>query len=113
MAIGRFGLHNAEFLKASWILAETTEVNVPSGIITFRVYIQELPNNTKLPKAVTTHSSRFSGYVCVQFEGINGIVQEGSDSGRVYSYYGAMAETPIAPDTIGWMGIIHAYCDED
>lgn len=105
-------LYNAKAPKESWVLRSTKTVNVTSGKITLKSYTQELLNNTKLAKGVTTHSSRFYGYVRARFESVTGTVLKGSDSGRIYSYNGTTAEIPFSPDATGWTGIANTYCDE-
>ena len=44
---------------------------------------------------------------------IFGEVHEGSDSLRVYSYSGDVAETPDNISAGGWNGVAHTYCGTD
>lgn len=93
-----------------WTLRDTKDVAVDAGTINLKSYTMVLLNDTKMCKGVTVHSSRFWGFVRARFETIFGQVHEGSDSGRVKSFYGDTAETK---DSIsgGWNGIAHTYCD--
>ncbi len=97
----------------AWILQDTKNVAVTGGTITLSSYTMTLLNDTKLCKAVTTHIGYFRGYARARFETITGVVYAGSDSGRIYSHYGATAITPDNPSTTGWTGIAHTYCGTD
>lgn len=94
-------------------MRSTKDVEVPSGVITLKSYTEELLDDTKLAKGVTTRSTQFYGYVRARFEEMDGTIKTGSDSGRVYSYHGATAETPSTAEYAGWIGIAHTYCGEE
>ena len=90
----------------SWVLRSTDTYDFPAGSITMESYTYET-GWEKHCKAVTTHSSNFYGYVRARYETLGGSVVSGADSGRVYSYYGATAETSYTGMSIA---IAHTYC---
>lgn len=93
-----------------WTLREDKNVSLDNGkTLNLKSYTMLLLNDTRLCKGVTVHDSYFKGYVRARFETIFGGVHEGSDSGRVESYYGSTALTPDS-DAGGWNGIAHTYC---
>ena len=96
-----------------WKLRATGTYSFSQGNITLKSYTMELLNDTKLCKAVTTHSAYFRGYARARFETLLGSVNSGSDTGRVYGNYGATAETPDNLASGGWSGIAKTYCGVD
>lgn len=96
--------------EPTWVLRNAQTVSVTPGSIVLNSYTMEYLNGTKSCKGVTSHSAEFLGYVRARFENVWGDVIAGSDSGRILSYYGAVAVTPDEPHYVGWNGFAHTYC---
>lgn len=98
-----------EFGLPEWHLRDKQSGTVGLATVTLYSYTMELLNDTKHCKGVTSHSCYQYGFVRARFETIFGEVHKGSDTGRVFSYYGATAETPSSGAADGWNGIAHTY----
>ncbi len=100
-----------EFGMPQWHLTDDQTYEFSNGSIRLKSYIMELLNDTELCKGVTSHSNYMNGYVRARFETALGIVVSGSDSGRVWSFYGATAITPDS-ESGGWSFwyTAHTYC---
>ncbi len=95
----------------TWILRSTDVYNFSNNrTMTLDSYTIEFLNDTKLCKGVTHHSAKLYGYVSAHFANVFGTMYPDSYSGRVYSNYGDVAETPFAPGSNGWVGIAHTNC---
>ncbi len=111
-SIGTQSLFMVNAWDPVWTLRSTQTYSFTQGTITLKSYTMELLDGSKLCKGTTTHSTSFRGYVRARFENLFREVDPGSDSGRVYSYKGATAETPVGP-YVGYVTIAHTYCGVD